>query len=82
MSKKSKQKVQKKEPLVLEDRAGLLKKKAGKKLFITGVIILAAGLFVLSRANRMADNWAGYMAPVLIISAWVVIAVGLWKIED
>jgi len=47
----------------------------------SGIGILIIGFFVLSRANRMADNWAGFAAPVLLVTGWIVISVGLWKGE-
>jgi len=52
-----------------------------KKFIIAGAVLLISGFIVLSRANRMADNWAGFAAPVILVISWILIGVGLWKIE-
>ncbi|MFH1416624.1 MAG: hypothetical protein ABIH89_11135 [Elusimicrobiota bacterium] len=57
------------------------KDKLPSILIGTGIGLLIVGFFVLSRANRMADNWAGFAAPFLLVSGWIIIAVGLWKGE-
>lgn len=57
------------------------KKKIAKILIGCGIGLLILGFIVLSMVNRMATNWAGFAAPALILAGWIVIAVGLWKIE-
>lgn len=47
----------------------------------SGIGLLILGFIVLGMANRMADNWAGFTAPLLLVSGWIVIAAGLWKAE-
>ena len=50
-------------------------------LFIIGVALLILGFIVLSMANKMANNWAGFASPALLLAGWVLIAIGLWKGE-
>jgi len=61
------------------------KKPVGDKfpriLIGCGVGLLIVGFIVLSKVNRMADNWAGFAAPVILVISWILIGVGLWKIE-
>lgn len=46
-----------------------------------GIGLLTAGFIVLSMANRMASNWAGYISPFIVLAGWTVIIVHLWKIN-
>ncbi|MBN2407045.1 MAG: hypothetical protein JXJ19_05060 [Elusimicrobia bacterium] len=55
--------------------------KLPKILIGSGLALLVIGFIVLSKANRMADNWAGFAAPFLLLAGWIVIAAGLWKQE-
>ena len=56
-------------------------KKTAIRLLIVGVSLVILGFIVLSMVNRMATNWAGYASPLLLVSGWVLIAIGLWKGE-
>jgi hypothetical protein len=51
------------------------------KLVGIGIALLILGFIVLSKVDRMASNWAGYISPLLLVSGWVLIAIGLWKGE-
>ncbi|MDA3792277.1 MAG: hypothetical protein PF545_01275 [Elusimicrobia bacterium] len=52
------------------------------KLIISGVSLVAAGFIVLFFVNRNATNIAGFISPLLLVSGWVVIAIGLWKKDE
>ena len=58
------------------------KDRKAARLFASGIVMLVAGFIVLSRVDSMADNFAGFLAPLMLLSAWIIIAVSLWKIED
>lgn len=59
---------------------GLEKISAG--IFCTGVLFIIVGFIILSKVNRMASNWAGFVSPAVLLAGWVLIAVGLWKAEE
>jgi hypothetical protein len=55
--------------------------KKSIKLLIIGISLVILGFIVLSMVNRMATNWAGYVSPLLLVTGWALIAIGLWKGE-
>ena len=55
--------------------------RLARKIVAAGLGLLVLGFIALSMVNRMATNWAGFLSPVLLVSGWIVIAVGLWKSE-
>ena len=54
-------------------------KEKSYKIVFVGAAIVIAGFFVLARANSMADNWAGFAAPAMLLAGWITIAAGLWR---
>jgi len=54
-------------------------KKNKNGLYIIGgaLITLILGYFVLSKVNADASNWAGAVAPILIIGGYILVAVGI-----
>jgi hypothetical protein len=58
------------------------KNESGKKkngLYIVGaaVAMLVIGYFVLTKVNADASNWAGAVAPIMIIGGYITVAVGI-----
>ncbi len=53
------------------------KNRAG--LYIIGIAIamLVLGYYVLTKVNPDASNWAGAVAPVLIIGGYITVAIGI-----
>ncbi|PIU18295.1 MAG: hypothetical protein COT16_02655 [Elusimicrobia bacterium CG08_land_8_20_14_0_20_44_26] len=47
--------------------------------FISGVALLGVSFFVLSKANAMAANFAGKIAPFMFLLSWGVIIYGLLR---
>lgn len=50
----------------------------GKALAAAGGALVLLGFLVLSRADALARNWAGQLAPFLILGGYFVIGVGLF----
>ena len=48
-----------------------------KLLFGAGLIVYVGGLYLLTYANAMADNWAGLVSPLCIIGGLVTIFISL-----
>lgn len=53
------------------------KKRTG--LYIIGIAIamLVLGYYVLTKVNSDASNWAGAVAPILIIGGYITVAIGI-----
>lgn len=50
----------------------------GKKLALAGGALVVLGFIVLSRADALARNWAGHLAPFLILGGYALLGVGLY----
>ena len=50
----------------------------GKKLAAAGGVLIVLGFLVLSRADALARNWAGHLAPFLILGGYALLGVGLY----
>lgn len=50
----------------------------GKALAAAGGVLVVLGFIVLSRADALARNWAGQLAPFLILGGYAVIGYGLF----
>lgn len=61
------------------DRTGKKPRKLqrGHYVFFVGLAMLVAGFLVLTRVNPQATNAPGTIAPLLILGAYVVIAIGI-----
>lgn len=51
---------------------------AAKKLSGAGIALVVIGFVVLSRADALARNWAGQLAPFLILGGYGLIGLGLF----
>lgn len=51
---------------------------AGKKLSVAGIALVVIGFVVLSRADALARNWAGQLAPFLILGGYAALGLGLF----
>ncbi len=52
------------------------------RLLQTGGGLLVAGFIILFFVNRKATNIAGFISPLLLVSGWIFIALGLWKKDE
>lgn len=50
----------------------------GKQLSGAGIALVVIGFVVLSRADALARNWAGVLAPFLILGGYACLGVGLF----
>lgn len=53
----------------------------GKKTIGGGIAVLIAGFIVLSFTDPEGRNWASTLAPILILGAYGIIAVGIFLPE-
>lgn len=51
--------------------------KRGWKVIGAGIGILILGYIVLSKADSMAQNWAGTLSPFLILGGYALIGIGI-----
>lgn len=50
----------------------------GKAFAAAGGILVVIGFVVLSRADALARNWAGQLAPFLILGGYAAMGLGLF----
>lgn len=50
----------------------------GKALALAGGVSVILGFLVLSRADALARNWAGHLAPFLILGGYALLGFGLF----
>lgn len=48
-----------------------------KNIVSIGVFLLVLGFLILSKTDSLGQNWASLVSPFLIVSGYIVIAVGL-----
>ncbi|MCG3205942.1 MAG: hypothetical protein KCHDKBKB_02666 [Elusimicrobia bacterium] len=78
MSKKNKQsKVQPIGKNSSDESRPTLISKRGWRVIGVGIGLLIMGYFVLSKADAMAQNWAGHIAPFLILGGYATIGWGI-----
>lgn len=55
------------------------KNKNRNGLYVIGIAIamLILGYYVLTKVNPDASNWAGAVAPILIIGGYITVAIGI-----
>lgn len=53
------------------------KNKTGLYIIGIAILILIAGYYTLTKVNADASNWAGVVAPILIIGGYIAIAIGI-----
>jgi hypothetical protein len=53
------------------------KNRAGLYIIGVAIAILVLGYYVLTKVNPDASNWAGVLAPILIIGGYILVAVGI-----
>ncbi len=49
----------------------------GLYIVFAALAVLALGYFVLTKVNADASNWAGAVAPIMIIGGYILVAVGI-----
>ena len=52
-------------------------RRTKRMVFVIGLVVYLAGLYLLTYVNAMADNWAGTVAPLCIIGGLVTIFISL-----
>lgn len=53
------------------------KKKTGLYVIGIAIVMLILGYYVLTKVNADASNWAGAVAPLLIIGGYITVAIGI-----
>ena len=53
------------------------KKKTGLYIIGAALALLVLGYYVLTKVNADASNWAGAVAPIMIIGGYITVAVGI-----
>ncbi len=76
MAKKEKKTVKPSLPSLPPPSAALSPR--GKLLAGVGGALVVLGFLVLSRADALARNWAGHLAPFLILGGYALIGLGLF----
>ena len=51
--------------------------KRGLRVIFAGVIIVAAGFFILTKTDPMGQNWASKLSPFLILGGYAIIGAGI-----
>lgn len=51
--------------------------KMGKKVIFSGILLLIAGFFILTKTDPQGQNWASILSPFLIVGAYITIAIGI-----
>ncbi|MFH1367883.1 MAG: hypothetical protein ABII64_02025 [Elusimicrobiota bacterium] len=49
----------------------------GKKIIIAGIIVLAAGYFILTKTDPAGQNLASKISPFLILGGYALIGIGI-----
>lgn len=76
MAKKDKKTVKPSSPAPAAPAPGLSPR--GKQLSGAGIALVVIGFLVLSRADALARNWAGVLAPFLILGGYACLGLGLF----
>ena len=53
------------------------KKKLKATMFGIGIGMLILGYLCLTQVDKMAQNWAGFVSPVLIVGAYIVMIISI-----
>ena len=51
--------------------------KRGKKVLLCGIVMYILAFVTLSMVNSDASNWAGVVSPILFVTSFIVISVGI-----
>jgi hypothetical protein len=60
-----------------ENQPQAKKNITGLYIVFAALAVLALGYFVLTKVNADASNWAGAVAPIMIIGGYILVAVGI-----
>jgi len=60
-----------------DNKPQVKKNITGLYIVFAALAILALGYFVLTKVNADASNWAGAVAPIMIIGGYILVAVGI-----
>lgn len=61
----------------MEEKPAEKKNKNGLYIIGAALAVLVIGYFILSKVNADASNWAGAVAPIMIIGGYILVAVGI-----
>lgn len=61
----------------LPNQAGAGISRRGKIVIACGIGLLVIGFFILTKTNPEGSNWASILSPLLIISGYITIAIGI-----
>ena len=75
--KKDKQKHQ--QPIPPQPAQEPLLSKTQWKAVAIGILVVAAGFWVLTKADTAGNNWASHAAPFLILGGYAIIGLALWN---
>lgn len=53
--------------------------RTGRLTIAAGVVLAAAGFFVLTKADPMGRNWAASLSPFLILGGYAVMGWGIFR---
>lgn len=51
--------------------------KLGKKVILSGIILVIAGFYILTKTDPYGQNWASKLSPFLILGGYAVIGMGI-----
>ena len=51
--------------------------KLGKKIIFSGILVLIAGFYILTKTDSYGQNWASMLSPFLILGGYVIIGIGI-----
>jgi hypothetical protein len=60
-----------------DNKPQVKKNITGLYIVFAALAVLALGYFVLTKVNADASNWAGAVAPIMIIGGYILVAVGI-----
>ncbi|MFA5859537.1 MAG: hypothetical protein WC955_10805 [Elusimicrobiota bacterium] len=51
--------------------------KTGKKVILTGIILIISGFIVLTQTNPDGSNLASILSPLFLVAGYTAVAVGI-----
>ena len=64
-------------PLISVPAPAPLLSRRGKKVIGSGIGLLIAGFFILTRTDPSGQNWASTVSPLLLVCGYALIGVGI-----
>jgi undecaprenyl pyrophosphate phosphatase UppP len=66
-----------KEVNMTENQPQAKKNITGLYIVFGALAVIALGYFILTKVNADASNWAGAVAPILIVGGYIMVAIGI-----